>query len=116
VLGSEIIGEIIEFRSERNWERFHNLNRLAAKLSIEAAEVLELFEWGQEPDKNKLEEELADCLIILTYLFHDSEIDPTTAVKNKLRKNAEKYPLGTHRKPGWTETIQRRDVHGIHNQ
>lgn len=90
---NEIKQKILKFRADRNWERFHNNERLAAKLSIEAAEVQELFEWGKTPDKTRLAEELADVLIVLEYLAHDNDIDLDQAAEDKLVKNASRYPV-----------------------
>lgn len=90
---NEIKQKILKFRADRNWERFHNNERLAAKLSIEAAEVQELFEWGKTPDKTRLAEELADVRIILEYLAHDNGIDLDQATEDKLAKNTSRYPV-----------------------
>lgn len=90
---NEILQKILKFRADRNWEKFHNNERLAAKLGIEAAEVQELFEWGKNPDKTRLSEELADVRIILEYLAHDNDIDLDQATEDKLAKNASRYPI-----------------------
>ena len=94
--------KILKFRVDRNWEKFHNNERLAAKLSIEAAEVQELFEWGKAPDKIRLAEELADVRIVLEYLANDNGIDLDQAIEDKLVKNAVKYPIKDY--PEWSAT------------
>lgn len=99
---SEIKQKILKFRTDRNWKKFHNNERLAAKLSIEAAEVQELFEWGKNPDKERLSEELADVRIILEYLAYDNEINLDQATEDKIKKNAIKYPILDY--PEWKET------------
>lgn len=87
-----------EFRDERDWQQFHDPKNLALALSIEAAELNELFLWkkGQEIDlidREKLKEEIADVfayaiLLAGSYGFNVSEI-----VSQKIKKNAQKYPV-----------------------
>ena len=69
----EIIQELIKFRNERDWEQFHDTKNLAVALSIEAAELNELFLWkdiaeSENIDKSKLKEELADIFHTHSYL------------------------------------------------
>ena len=89
---------IISFRDERDWRRFHNPKDLAISLSLEAAELLENFQWSsyeEAMDKNRcnIEDELAD-IIIYTVLFADvigADIDEIVGAK--IRRNADKYPV-----------------------
>ena len=89
---------IINFRDERDWKQFHNPKDLAISLSLEAAELLENFQWRASEealDKNRgnIEDELAD-IIIYTVLFADvigADIDEI--VGEKIKQNAEKYPV-----------------------
>lgn len=90
-----------QFADERDWSQFHTPKNLAASLSIEAAEVLEHFQWlTDEQSKNlppeqrdKVALEIADVLLYLLQLSDKLQIDPVAAAKNKLAINAEKYPV-----------------------
>lgn len=102
MLTEDLLKRLIEFRKERDWEQFHNPKDLAISLSIEAAELLELFQWRSvteienqfEGEKRiRLEEELADVAIYLSYLCHDLEVDLAAAICSKIKKNAQKYPI-----------------------
>lgn len=95
----EIIKKLLKFREDRNWKKFHTGLKLSHKLMIEAAEVGELFEWGSEPSKEKLAEELADVQILLLYLANDFDIDLKQAVNNKIKINEEKYQIREY--PEW---------------
>ena len=82
-----------EFAVERDWEQFHSPENLAKSISIEAAELLELFQWGQTPDQTRVEEELAD---VLTYCFQMATrfgVDIDEIVLSKLEKTRAKYPV-----------------------
>ena len=86
---------IIEFRDARNWAQFHNPKDIALCLSVEAAELLELFLWKQprDADPARVREELADVFYSVLLLAKEYEIDLASALKEKLAKNAEKYPI-----------------------
>jgi NTP pyrophosphatase (non-canonical NTP hydrolase) len=92
---------IIDFRDKRDWKQFHNPKDIALSLVLEATEVLEHFQWknGNEiqehvlTHKEEIGEELADVLYWVLLMSHDLEIDITTALDNKLRKNEERYPI-----------------------
>ena len=90
----EIIDRLIKFRDERNWEQFHNSKDLALALSIEAAELTELFLWKGAEDVNveKLKEELADVFIYAFLLAKKHDLDVRDIVINKIKINSEKYP------------------------
>ena len=62
----ELMKELIKFQSERDWKRYHTPENLAKSISIEAAELLEHFQWQKEYDKNEVVDELAD---VLNYCF-----------------------------------------------
>ena len=89
------------FAEDRDWGQFHTPKNLAVSLSIEAAEVLEHFQWlTDEQSKNlspeqrdKVALEIADVLLYLLQLADKLEIDPVAAAKNKRAINAEKYPV-----------------------
>lgn len=90
------IREIIKFRNERDWEQFHNSKDLAIALSIESSELLELFLWKNNEDFNidKLKEELADVMMYALLLADKHNLDINEIIMEKIKKNAEKYPVG----------------------
>ena len=93
--------KIISFRDARDWAQFHNPKDVAISLSLEAAELLEHFQWKNPEEiaahlkthKTEVSEELADVLYWVLLLSHDLKIDPLAALTKKLRKNAKKYPV-----------------------
>ncbi|HTD07210.1 nucleotide pyrophosphohydrolase [Undibacterium sp.] len=94
------------FAAERDWEQFHTPKNLAASISIEAAELLELFQWsrGQQWNefqdaklKSRAAEELADILLYLIRFADLAGIDLEQAARQKLLANADKYPAGQFR-------------------
>lgn len=90
-----------EFAAAREWGRFHSPKNLAIALSVEAAELLEVFQWLSEADSRNLEpaakaaasEEVADVLLYLIRLSDELGIDPVDAAERKLVANAQKYPV-----------------------
>ncbi len=106
----ELQASLRRFAEERDWEQFHSPKNLAAALSVEAAELLEHFQWLTEEQSRSLSpeqqeqvgEEIADVLLYLLQLADKLQIDPMDAAKKKLALNAEKYPVerarGTSRK------------------
>lgn len=92
--------KIIAFRDERNWEQFHNPKDCSLSLVLEAAEVMEHFQWKAPAEikeyvvsrKKEIGEELADVLYWVLLLAHDLKIDLVDASEKKLEKNREKYP------------------------
>lgn len=91
----EIIQALLKFRNERDWEQFHNPKDLALAISIESAELLELFLWKNAEDANieKVKEELADIFAFAFLLADKYQFDVKEIVLDKIRKNAEKYPV-----------------------
>ena len=96
----DTIAKIRQFRDERDWLQFHDPKSLAASVSIEAAELLELFQW-LTPDESRryalehrerVSEEIADVAIYLIELADVAGIDLAQAIEAKLKKNAIKYP------------------------
>jgi len=87
--------EALAFRDARDWAQFHNAKDLAAGLSIEASELLECFLWkdARSADPAKVREELADVLVFALLFAHEAKIDIPSAVREKLTKNAIKYPV-----------------------
>ncbi|QQZ09411.1 nucleotide pyrophosphohydrolase [Heyndrickxia vini] len=94
-----LINKINRFRDERNWRQYHNPKDLAISISIEAAELLEDFQWisSEEALKTKKEnirEEIADVLIYSLMLCSDLRLDVKEIVEEKILKNGRKYPIG----------------------
>ena len=93
--------KIISFREARDWAQFHNPKDVAISLSLEAAELLEHFQWKNpaeiekhiKTNKSEISEELADVLYWVLLLSHDLKVDPLAALSRKLKKNAKKYPV-----------------------
>lgn len=90
-----LVKEIVHFRDERDWEQFHNSKDLAISINIEASELLELFLWkkSEQCDKEKLKEELADVFICSILLAHKNGLNIEEIIRDKMRKNAQKYPV-----------------------
>ena len=106
----ETIQEINRFRDARHWRQFHNPKDLAIYISLEASELLELFQWkGNEEvvgvKTEQLQEELADVLIYAAMLADDLGFDLDEIVRKKLEKNSRKYPVekSIGRKDKYTE-------------
>jgi len=97
----KLTGKILAFRDERNWKQFHNPKDVAISLSLEAAELLEHFQWKNpkeikkhiKTNKSAIADELADVLYWVLLLSHDLGIDVLAALDQKLKKNALKYPV-----------------------
>lgn len=90
-----IVSKIIKFRDERDWNQFHNGKDLALALSIEAAELNQLFLWKKAEDVNieRVKEELADVLNYAFLLAHRYDFNIEEIILDKVAKNAEKYPV-----------------------
>ena len=89
----EIKKEIIKFQKERDWKKFHTPENLAKSISIEAAELLEHFQWQKEYDESEVADELADVLIYCLYMADAMDFDVREIILNKMEKNAIKYPI-----------------------
>lgn len=95
---NKVIKELIQFRNERDWKQFHDSKNLALAISIEAAELNELFLWkkGDEAEninKDRLQEELADILSFAFLLAEKHNLDVCDIISEKIKKNALKYPV-----------------------
>lgn len=98
---------VLAFRDERDWRQFHSLRSLIVSLNLEAAELLELTQWKQDPEiealpydpatREALEDECADILLYLLLIADRTGIDLPEAACRKLAKNAEKYPVAKSR-------------------
>lgn len=94
----ELLILLEKFRDERDWGQFHDSKNLALALSIEAAELNELFLWKNESDsegvdRQRLKEELADVFAYAIMLAGRHDLDVSDIVKEKIKKNAKKYPV-----------------------
>ena len=96
-----VIKEIIKFRDDRDWLQFHDPKNLSQAISIEAAELQEIFLWKSTVDSKSLpsdhvkrvKNEVADIFIFMIYLCNHFGINLLEAVKNKLQTNRLKYPV-----------------------
>lgn len=89
----ELMNEIIKFQSERNWKQFHTPENLAKSISIEAAELLEHFQWNNNYNKEKVIDELADVINYCFLMTDALDINVKEIVLNKMKKTADKYPI-----------------------
>jgi len=92
-MNQEIVKKIKKFRNERNWEQFHSGENLAKSIVIEAAELLEIFQWSKEGDSKKIKDELADVFIYSILLAEKYELDLEKIIIEKIIKNEKKYPI-----------------------
>ncbi len=85
---------IRDFIDERDWDQFHSPSNLAKSISIEAAELLECFQWDDDHyDLEHVKEELADIIIYSQQLLDKLNLDMDEIVQAKMIKNAIKYPV-----------------------
>ncbi|MFR6445264.1 MAG: nucleotide pyrophosphohydrolase [Streptococcus sp.] len=94
----ELIDLINQFRDERDWRKFHNEKDLAISISLEASELLELFQWKQseevvEKSLKEIKEELADIFMYSFMLADNLNLDVEEIIKEKIDINAKKYPV-----------------------
>jgi NTP pyrophosphatase (non-canonical NTP hydrolase) len=94
--------KVIQFRDDRDWAQYHNPKDLAVSLSLEAAELLEIFQWKGNAEvealksetevRKRIKEELGDIFIYALTMAHEFGLDPTEVVLHKVKVNEEKYP------------------------
>jgi NTP pyrophosphatase (non-canonical NTP hydrolase) len=89
----ELIKQLRSFVAERNWQQFHASENLAKSISIEAAELLELYQWDSEAEEARLKDELADVLTYCLLLADRHNFDVTEIVLEKLEQTKAKYPV-----------------------
>ena len=94
----ETINQILKFRDDRDWKQFHNPKDLAISISLEASELLEVFQWSgaDTSSNNKIEEikeELADVVNYCVLMADACGLDLDEIVQTKIEKNNEKYPV-----------------------
>lgn len=97
-MNQETIDQVLKFRDDRNWKQFHNPKDLAISISLEAAELLEIFQWSGEDvycrDKmEQIREELADVLNYSILMADACGLDLDEIIRDKVKKNNEKYPV-----------------------
>ena len=95
--------DITEFVTARDWDQFHSVKNLSMALNVESSELLEIFQWISEEKSNqikndpqilsKIEDEVADIFVYLMRILNKTDIDLESAVRNKMKKNADKYPV-----------------------
>lgn len=100
---AELTGAVRAFAAERRWEPFHTPKNLVMALSVEASELVEIFQWmtpeqaaavmADEKTGEHVREEVADVLAYLLGLCDVLGIDPAQALRDKMVKNARKYPV-----------------------
>ena len=98
MLRDETIRRVIQFRDDRDWRQFHTPKDLAISLSLEAAELLEVFQWSgtdlECPDKlDRIREELGDVLSYCVLMADVCGLDLDEILNEKVDKNAAKYPV-----------------------
>ena len=93
-MNQETINRIRKFSEDRDWDQFHSPANLAKSLVIEAAELLECFQWDNENyNIEKVKEELADVIVYTQDLLDKLELDADEIVNAKMSQNEEKYPV-----------------------
>ncbi|MFP7170867.1 nucleotide pyrophosphohydrolase [Terribacillus halophilus] len=93
-----LINVINKFRDDRDWRKYHNPKDLAISISIEAAELLEDFQWissekALETNQENIREEIADILIYSLMFCSELNLDVKEIIEEKLMKNMRKYPV-----------------------
>ena len=94
----ETINKILKFRDDRDWKQFHNPKDLEISISLEAAELLEVFQWSgadvsNEGKQDKIKEELADVVNYCVLMADACELDLDEIVQEKIKINERKYPV-----------------------
>ncbi len=93
-MNQKTIDRIRAFSEERDWDQFHSPENLAKSIVIEAAELLECFQWsGTDYDGQHVKEELADVLVYTQNLIDKLGLDPDEIVNMKMDQNEKKYPV-----------------------
>jgi len=100
---TRLIEDIRQFAKARNWEQYHTPKNISMALSVEASELAEIFQWLTSEESynvkkdatqiQKVKDEVADILVYLLRMVDLLDIDVNEAIKNKMKKNAEKYPV-----------------------
>lgn len=88
----DVITRLVNFRDERDWYQFHTPENLAKSIVLEAAELLEHFQWDDRFDMEEVSEELADVMSYCILMADRLGIDIVQAMNDKIDKNEKKYP------------------------
>ncbi len=103
---NDLMREFERFAHERDWEQFHTPKNLVMAMSVEASELLEIFQWktesecqkflsggGDDREREKIGDEVADVFLYLMRICQRLGIDPVETSRKKMIKNAQKYPV-----------------------
>ncbi len=92
-MDKKLYDRIMKFRDDRDWSQFHTGENLAKSICIEAAELLEVYQWDhKEKSLDKVKEELADVFLYATLMADHYHLNIEEIMLEKLKKNEEKYP------------------------
>lgn len=89
----DLLGKLRQLVSDRDWSQFHSPENLAKSISIEAAELLECYQWDSDADIEAVRDELADVLTYCLLLMDKYGFDLEEIVLEKLEETIEKYPI-----------------------
>jgi NTP pyrophosphatase (non-canonical NTP hydrolase) len=99
----ELQEKVIQFRDQRDWGKYHNPKDLAISLSLEAGELLEIFQWKNQDEveaiktdreqRQRVKEELGDIFIYALTMAHEFGFDPSEVILDKVKINEKKYPV-----------------------
>lgn len=89
----QTIERIRKFTEDRDWDQFHSPENLAKSICIEAAELLECFQWDDKYDISQVKEELADVLVYCQNMVDKLDLDADEIVNEKMAQNERKYPV-----------------------
>lgn len=93
-MNKEIIDRINKFNKDRDWDKFHSPVNLTKSITLEAAELLEEFQWNDDNfSLDNVAEELADVMIYCIQMTEKLELDIDKIIMDKIDKNEEKYPV-----------------------
>jgi len=114
--------KVAQFVGERNWERYHSPKNLSMTIAIEAAELMEKFQWIDEDEsykeivcnKKEIEEELADVFSAVLSFAYFNEIDLSEAFVRKMMANAQKYPIEKVKNKGIEAIKLCREIYAKH--
>ena len=89
----EVLDKLTEFNRERDWDQFHTPENLAKSISIEAAELLECFQWDNDYDPGEVKNELADVATYCIMMADKLDLDMKQIILDKLELTKKKYPV-----------------------
>ena len=92
-MNRKTIDRIRKFTSDRDWEQFHTPSNIAKSIAIEAAELLECYQWSDDADIEHVKEELADVIVYCQNMLDELDLDADEIINAKMDKNEAKYPV-----------------------